>query len=106
MARAPIHPCETLRGDLDALGMSAAELARQIGAPVNRIIRILNGRRAVTGDTPLQLGRYFGTSGEFWLDLRKLHELRLAEQDKGPAGREIPTCGVIDGRCREVVKKA
>ena len=61
--RDPIHPGETLREDLDALGMSAAELARRIEVPVNRITQILNGRRAVTGDTALRLGRFFGTSG-------------------------------------------
>ena len=81
MARAPIHPGETLREDLDALGMSKAELARRTDVPVNRITRILNGRRAITGDTALRLGRWFGTSAEFWLNLQKLYELRLAEQE-------------------------
>ena len=56
--REPIHPGETLREDLNALGMSAAELARRIEVPVNRVTRILNGRRAVTGDTALRLGRF------------------------------------------------
>ena len=83
MTRDPIHPGETLREDLEALGMSAAELARQIEVPVNRITEILNGRRAVTGDTALRLGRFFGTSGEFWLNLQKLYELRRAEQKSG-----------------------
>ena len=81
--RDPIHPGETLREDLDALGMSAAELARRVEVPVNRITEILNGRRAVTGDTALRLGRFFGTSGEFWLNLQKLCELRLAERKDG-----------------------
>ena len=83
MTRDPIHPGETLREDLEALGMSAAELARRIEVPVNRITEILNGRRAVTGDTALRLGRFFGTSGEFWLNLQKLYELRLAERKSG-----------------------
>ena len=83
MARGPIHPGETLREDLDALGMSAADLARRIDVPPDRIARILDGRRAVTGDTALRLGRYFGTSGAFWLNLQKLYELRLAGQEKG-----------------------
>ncbi len=83
MTRDPIHPGETLREDLEALGMSAAELARRIEVPVNRITEILNGRRAVTGDTALRLGRFFGTSGEFWLNLQKLYELRLAERKNG-----------------------
>ena len=83
MTRDPTHPGETLREDLEALGMSAAELARRIEVPVNRITEILNGRRAVTGDTALRLGRFFGTSGEFWLNLQKLYELRRAERKSG-----------------------
>ena len=83
MTRDPIHPGETLREDLEELGMSAAELARRIEVPVNRVTEILNGRRAVTGDTALRLGRFFGTSGEFWLNLQKLYELRLAERKNG-----------------------
>ena len=89
--RDPIHPGETLREDLDALGMSAAELARQIGVPVNRITEILNGRRSITGDTALRLGHFFGTSGEFWLNLQKIFELRLAEQKHGAAISRLPT---------------
>ena len=91
MMRDPIHPGETLREDLDALGMSAAELARRIEVPVNRITEILNGRRAVTGDTALRLGRFFGTSGEFWLNLQKLYELRRAEQKKGTEIARLPS---------------
>ena len=89
--REPIHPGETLREDLDALGMSAAELARRIKVPTNRITGILNGRRAVTGDTALRLGRFFGTSGEFWLNLQKLYELRLAERKNGTSIARLPT---------------
>lgn len=88
--REPIHPGETLREDLDALGMSAAELARRIEVPVNRITEILNGRRSITGDTALRLGRFFGTSGEFWLNLQKLYELRLAERKSGAAISRLP----------------
>ena len=91
MTREPIHPGETLREDLDALAMSAAELARRIEVPVNRITEILNGRRAVTGDTALRLGRFFGTSGEFWLNLQKLYELRRAESERGAEIGRLPT---------------
>ena len=91
MTRDPIHPGETLRDDLDALGMSAAELARRIEVPVNRITEIFNGRRAVTGDTALRLGRFFGTSGEFWLNLQKLYELRRAEQKNGASIARLPS---------------
>ena len=88
--REPIHPGETLREDLDALGMSAAELARRIEVPTNRITGILNGQRAITGDTALRLGRFFGTTGEFWLNLQKLYELRLAEEKSGAAIARLP----------------
>ena len=91
MSRDAIHPGETLREDLDALGMSAAELARRIDVPVNRITEILNGRRAVTGDTALRLGHFFGTSGEFWLNLQKLYELRRAEQKNGAEISRLPS---------------
>ena len=91
--RDPVHPGETLREDLVALGMSAAELARRIEVPVNRVTQILNGRRSITGDTALRLGRFFGTSGEFWLNLQKLYELRRAEQKKGAAIAVLPTLG-------------
>ena len=91
MTREPIHPGETLRDDLEALGMSAAELARRIEVPVNRITQILNGQRAVTGDTALRLGRFFGTSGEFWLNLQKLYELRRAERDHGDEIGRLPS---------------
>ena len=91
MMREPIHPGETLREDLDALGMSAAELARRIEVPANRVTEILNGRRAVTGDTALRLGRFFGTSGEFWLNLQKLYELRRAARKSGAAIARLPT---------------
>ena len=89
--REPIHPGETLREDLDALGMSATELARRIEVPVTRVSEILNGRRAITGETALRLGRFFGTSGEFWLNLQKIYELRRAEQKHGEAIARLPT---------------
>ena len=88
--REPIHPGETLREDLDALGMSAAELARQINVPVNRITEILNGRRSITGDTALRLGHFFNTSAEYWLNLQKLYELRVADREHGRAIAKLP----------------
>ena len=96
MTREAIHPGETLREDLDALGMSASELARRIEVPVNRITEILNGRRSITGDTALRLGRFFGTSGEFWLNLQKLYELRRAEQKHGAEIARLPSLNDSD----------
>ncbi len=89
--RDPIHPGETLKEDLDNLDMSAAELARRINVPVNRITEILKGRRSITGDTALRLGHFFCTSGEFWLNLQKIYELRLAEQKSGTMIARLPT---------------
>lgn len=91
MTRSPIHPGEHLATELEELGMSAAELARRLAVPTNRITEILHGERAVTGDTALRLGHFFGTRPEFWLNLQKLCELRLAERKAGKAIDALPT---------------
>lgn len=91
MARTPIHPGEHLAEELTELGMSAAELARQIEVPVNRITAIINGQRSVTADTALRLGHWFGTSPEYWLNLQGLYELRLARQEVGKQVDKLPT---------------
>jgi len=91
MARMAIHPGEHLAEQLEELGMSAAELARQIKVPTNRVTQVMNGQRAITGDTALRLGHFFGTSAEFWLNLQKLYELRVAERETGKAVMALPT---------------
>jgi addiction module HigA family antidote len=91
MARLPIHPGEHLAEELAALRMSAAELARRLKVPTNRITEILNGERAITGDTALRLAHFFGTSAQFWLNLQSIYELRLAEQKTGKSIRNLPT---------------
>src|ERR1700740_196237 len=68
MATTAIHPGEHLAEELDALNMSAAELARQLQVPTNRITSILNGQRAISGDTALRLAHFFGTSPQFWAE--------------------------------------
>ena len=80
MPRAAIHPGEHLAEELKELNLSAAELARQIEVPVNRITGILHGQRGVTADTALRLGHWFGTSPQFWMNLQQLYELRVAER--------------------------
>lgn len=90
MPRTPIHPGEHLAEELRGFGISAAELSRQIEVPVNRITAILNGRRSITADTALRLGHWFGTSAEFWLNLQKLYELRLAQAKIGKAVEKLP----------------
>ena len=86
-----IHPGEHLAEELQALEMSAAELARQLDVPTNRITQILNGTRAITGDTALRLAHFFGTSAEFWLNLQSLYDLRLAQQKAGKSIKALPT---------------
>ncbi|SRR5712691_6435537 len=90
MARTPIHPGEHLAEELRELGISAAELARQIDVPVNRVTGIINGQRSVTADTALRLGHWFGTSPEFWLNLQTLYELRLARKEVGDRVKKLP----------------
>ena len=91
MALTPIHPGEHLAEELEALGMSASELARRIKVPANRVTEILNGERSITGDTALRLAHFFGTSAEFWLNLQGLYELRLAEKKAGKSIKALPT---------------
>ena len=77
--------------ELNELGMSAAELARRLEVPTNRITEILNGRRAITGDTALRLGHFFGTTAEFWLNLQSLYEIRLVQRKVGKSVKSLPT---------------
>jgi len=90
MAAPAIHPGEHLAEELEALNMSAAELARKIAVPTNRVTQILNGTRAITGDTALRLAHFFSTSAQFWLNLQSLYELRLAEEKAGKSIRDLP----------------
>jgi addiction module HigA family antidote len=90
MAVTAIHPGEHLAEELKELGMSAAELARKLDVPTNRITGILNGQRAITGDTALRLAHFFGTSAEFWLNLQSLYELRVAQKKVGKSIRALP----------------
>jgi addiction module HigA family antidote len=90
MAITAIHPGAQLAEELEVLGMSGAELARQLKVPTNCITEILHGQRSITGDAALRLGHFFGTSAEFWLNLQSLYELRLAER-KRKSIRILPT---------------
>lgn len=85
-----IHPGEHLAEELKELGMSAAELARRLDVPTNRITAILNGQLAITGDTALRLGHFFGTTAEFWVNLQSLYELRIAQKKAGRSIRALP----------------
>lgn len=83
MTRDPIHPGKFLADELEALNMTATELATALHVPPNRIYQILNGKRSLTADTALRLSQWLGTSAEIWVNLQKLYELRLAERETG-----------------------
>ena len=84
MARSPIHPGRFLADELEALNLNAAQAAEALHVPANRLYQILRGKRSLTADTALRLGCWLGTSPELWMNLQKLYELRLAEQESGP----------------------
>jgi len=83
MAREPIHPGEILADELTELSISATELARQIKVPANRISQILSGKRSITADTALRLGRWFGTGPKIWLNLQQAYDLDVAALEMG-----------------------
>lgn len=90
MPLTPIHPGEHLAEELDVLDMSAAELARKLSVPTNRVTQILNGTRSITGDTALRLAHFFGTTPQFWLNLQSIYDVRVAEQKSGKSIRNLP----------------
>jgi addiction module HigA family antidote len=90
MTRPAIHPGEILGEELAELAVTPSELARQLRVPVNRITQILQGKRAITGDTALRLGHWFGTTAQFWLNLQSAYEIRLAEKTVGAEIKRLP----------------
>jgi addiction module HigA family antidote len=85
-----VHPGEVLKGELDELGVTPTEFARQIDVPPNRISQIIAGKRAVTGDTALRFGHWFGTEPQFWLNLQSAYEIRIAEEKVGRKIAKLP----------------
>lgn len=79
----PVHPGRVLRRELTAREMSANRLALALHLPSGRITDILNGKRGISPDTALRLGRYFGNSARFWLNLQTAYALAVAERDIG-----------------------
>jgi antitoxin HigA-1 len=90
LLRTAIHPGEHLAEELRELGITAAELSRQIDVPVNRITGIIHGQRGITADTALRLGHWFGMAPQFWMNLQQLYELRLAENEVGAKISALP----------------
>ena len=88
--RTPIHPGEILADEIEESGISAKALADLIKVPPNRLYQILAGKRNITADTALRLGRYFGMSADFWMNLQSAYELDLVRQDAGTTIDQIP----------------
>ena len=92
-----VHPGEVLKDELEELNVTPTEFARQIDVPPNRVSQIIAGKRAVTGDTALRFGHWFGTDPQFWLNLQSAYEIRIAEEK---AGGEIARLPVRAGATR------
>ena len=90
MNRTPIHPGEILADELEEINLTGAELARIISVPANRITQIIAGKRAITADTALRLGQYFGMSADFWMNLQKMYELDLTRREVGDSIAQLP----------------
>ncbi|MGD0762577.1 MAG: HigA family addiction module antitoxin [Roseiarcus sp.] len=78
-----VHPGRVLRREIEARGLSANALTLALRTPSGRITDILNGKRGVSPETAMRLGRYFGNSAQFWLNLQMAYELAVAERDLG-----------------------
>jgi addiction module HigA family antidote len=91
MPRPAIHPGEILADELEELGVTPTELSRQIAVPPNRVSQIIQGKRAITGDTALRLGHWFQTSAQFWLNLQSAYDLRVAADEVGSEVEALPT---------------
>jgi addiction module HigA family antidote len=88
--RPAIHPGEVLAEELEEISVTPTELARQVRVPANRITQIIQSKRAITGDTALRLGHWFGTSAQFWLNLQSAYDIRLAAEEAGSEIARLP----------------
>lgn len=79
----PIHPGEVLAGELEELNMTAAELARILHVPANRLYQLIAGKRAMTADTALRLQQWLGVEAAFWMNLQRSYELDIAAEKIG-----------------------
>ena len=88
--RPAIHPGEILAEELEEIAVTPTELARQLHVPANRMTQIIQGKRAITGDTALRLGHWFGTSAQFWLNLQSAYDIRVAARESGAEIKRLP----------------
>ena len=98
MTRPAIHPGEILADEIEEIGVTPTELARQLHVPANRISQIIAGKRAITGDTALRLSHWFGNNARFWLNLQSAYDLRIARLAAGPEVETLPVRPVPEVR--------
>jgi addiction module HigA family antidote len=98
MFKRAVHPGEILKDELEVLGITPTELARQLDVPPGRVSQIIGGKRAITGDTALRLGHWFSTDPQFWLNLQAQFELAIADRQTGNAIRHLPTKAALPSR--------
>lgn len=91
MFKRAIHPGVILKDELEELGITLTEFARQIDVHANRVSQIISGKRAITGDTALRFGHWFGTDAQFWINLQAQFDLAVAEQATGEEIKKLPT---------------
>lgn len=94
-----VHPGEVLKGELEELNVTPTEFARQIDVPPNRVGQIIAGKRAITGDTALRFGHWFGIEPQFWLKLQAQFYLAIADRETGDAIRHLPTRAALPPLC-------
>ena len=100
MRRPAIRPGGILADELEELGVTPTELSRQIAVPPNCVTQIIQGKRAITGDTALRLGHWFQTSGQFWLNLQAAYDLRVAADEVGIEVEALPTKPKVSAEAR------
>ena len=98
MLKRAIHPGVILKDELDELGVTPTEFARQIDVPPNRVSQIIGGKRAVTGDTALRFGHWFGTDAQFWINLQAQFDLAIANKEIGAEIKKLPTSASLPPR--------
>ena len=91
MLKRAVHPGQVLKEELEELGVTPTQFARQIEVPPNRVSQIIHAKRSITGDTALRFGHWFGVDPQFWLNLQSHFDLVRAERETGDAIRHLPT---------------
>ena len=101
MFKRAVHPGVILKDELEELGITLTEFARQIDVPANRVSQIISGKRVITGDTALRFGHWFGTDAQFWINLQAQFDLAVADQATGEEIKKLPTRANLCGAAAE-----